>query len=58
MKETQKLMNKPIYLRLSILELCKILMREFWFDYVKPKFGEKQNCVTWTQTVSLYTDDI
>ena len=30
-------MNKPVYLVLSILELNKILMYEFWYDYVKPK---------------------
>ena len=35
--------NKPAYLRLSILELSKILMYEFWYDYVKPKYCEKSN---------------
>ena len=34
-------MNKPVYLGLPILELSKILMHEFWYDYVKPKHGEK-----------------
>ena len=34
-------MNKPVYLGLSILELSKVLMHEFWYDYVKPKYGEK-----------------
>ena len=34
-------MNKPVYLGLSILELSKILMYEFWYDYVKPKYGKK-----------------
>ena len=34
-------MNKPVHLGLSILELSKILMHEFWYDYVKPKYGEK-----------------
>ena len=34
-------MNKPVYLGLSILELSKILMYEFWYDYVKPKYDEK-----------------
>ena len=41
MKNTQMLMNKPASLGLSILELCKILMYEFWYDYVKLKYGEK-----------------
>ena len=37
MKKTKIKMNKPIYLGLSILEISKILMYEFWYDYVKPK---------------------
>ena len=39
MKKTKVKMNKPIYLRLSILEISKILMYEFWYDYMKPKYG-------------------
>ena len=31
-------MNKPIYLCLSILEISKKLMYEFWYDYMKPKY--------------------
>ena len=34
-------MNKRVYLGLSILELNKILIYKFWYDYVKPKYGEK-----------------
>ena len=34
-------MNKPVYLGLSMLDLSKILMYEFWYDYVKSKFDEK-----------------
>ena len=33
MKKTKVKMNKPIYLGLSILEISKILMYEFWYDY-------------------------
>ena len=33
-------MNKPIYLGLSILEISKILMYEFWYDYMKPKYND------------------
>ena len=32
-------MNKPIYLGLSILDISKIVMYEFWYDYMKPKYG-------------------
>ena len=48
-------MNKPVYLELAMLELSKLLMYEFWYDYVIPKYGENQNCVIWIQTVSSYT---
>ena len=34
-------MNKPVYLGLSILELSKTVMYEFWYDYVKTKYREK-----------------
>ena len=36
--------KKRIYLGLSKLVLSKILMYEFWYDYVKPKHGEKISC--------------
>ena len=38
MKKTKIKMNKPIYLGLSILDIGKILMYEFWYDYMKPKY--------------------
>ena len=31
------IMNKPVYLGLSVLQISKIWMYEFWYDYVKPK---------------------
>ena len=34
-------MNKPVYLGLSMRELSKILMYEFWYDYIKSNHGEK-----------------
>ena len=40
MKKTQIFMNKPVYLGLSILDLGKTVMHEFWHDSVKPKYGE------------------
>ena len=41
MKRTQILMNKTVDLGLSMLEMSKTVMYEFWYDYVKPKYGEK-----------------
>ena len=40
MKKTKVKMNKPIYLGLSILEISKTLMYEFWYDYMKPKYDD------------------
>ena len=38
MKNMKVKMKKPIYLGLSILEISKIIMYEFWYDYVKKKY--------------------
>ena len=40
MKKIKVKMNKPIYLGLSILEISKILMYEFRYDYMKPKYSD------------------
>ena len=36
MKKTQILMNKHVYLGLSILDQSKTVMYKFWYHYVKP----------------------
>ena len=41
MKKTEVKMNKPIYLGQAILDISKILIYEFWFDYIKPKYRDK-----------------
>ena len=33
-------MSKPVYLGLSILGICKTLMYEFWYDYIKSKYQD------------------
>ena len=38
MKKIQANMNRPVYLSMSILEISKTLMCEFWYDYIKPKY--------------------
>ena len=40
MKKVKVKMNKPIYLRLSILEISKTTMYELWYDYMKRKYGD------------------
>ena len=41
MRKVKVKMHKPIYLGLSILELSKITMYEFWYDYVKVKYEDR-----------------
>ena len=37
-KKTKVKMNTLIYLGMSILDISKSLMYEFWYDYIKPKY--------------------
>ena len=41
MKETVIKANKSIYLGLAILAFSKIKMYEYWYDDMKPKYGDK-----------------
>ena len=41
MKKTSLTMNKPVYLGMSILDLSKIVMFDFHYNYIKPKYGNK-----------------
>ena len=41
MKKTRVKMNKPLYLGMSILDIRKILMYKFWYDYIRPKYGDR-----------------
>ena len=61
MKKTEIHTNNPVCLGLLILELSKILMYKFWYDYIKLKCGEKAKlCYMDTRTFIVYieTDDI
>ena len=55
MRKTLTIIIKPVYLGLSILELSKIVMHEFWCDYVKPKYDEKAKlCYMDTESFVVY----
>ena len=40
MKKTKVRMNNTMYLRMSILDISKTLMYEFWYDYIKLKYND------------------
>ena len=52
MKKTRVKMNKPLYLCISILDINKILMHEFWYNYIIPKYGDKAK-LSYTDTDSF-----
>ena len=54
MKKAKVKMNKLLYLGMSILDISKTLMFEFWYDYVKPKYNDKAKlCYMNTDSVVL-----
>ena len=60
-KKNGILTNKPAYLGFSILELIKILKGEFWYDYVRLKYGKKAKFCHMDRcsfTVYIETNDI
>ena len=60
MKKTKVKMTKPRYLGMSILDISKTLMYEFWYDYIKPKCGDRAKlCYTDTDSfvIHIITED-
>ena len=57
-------MNEPFCLELSVLELSKILMCEFWYNYVKLKYAKKaklcymakEKFIVYIKIVDIYKD--
>ena len=39
--KTKVYMNKPIYIGQAVLDISKTLMYTFYYDYLKPKYGDK-----------------
>ena len=55
MKKTKVKMNKPVYLGMSILDISKTLMYEFWYDYIKLKYGDRAKlCYMDTDSFVIY----
>ena len=61
MKKTQIFMKKP---GISILYVSKIVMYEFLYDYMKPKYGEKtklcnmdiESFIVYIKTEDIYSN--
>ena len=60
MRKTEITMNKPVYIGQAILDISKTLMYEFYYEYMKPKYGNKVKlCYTDTDSfiIQIFTDD-
>ena len=54
-KKTKVKLTKPLYLGMSILDISKALMYKFWYDYVKPKYGDRARlCYTDTDNFVIH----
>ena len=53
-KKTKIFMNEPYYLGLSLLEISKIGTDDFWYDYLKSKYGEISKCYMDTDSFIVY----
>ena len=57
MKKAEVKMNKLIYLGQVILDISKTLMYEFWYGYIKLKYGDKARlCYTDTDSLVIYVE--
>ena len=55
MKKIRVKMTKPLYLGMSILDISKTLMYEFWQEYIRPKYGDRAKlCYTDTDRFIIY----
>ena len=60
-EKTPMIITKPVYSGLTILEISKIVLFQFWYDYVKAKYGERAKLSyrdTDSFTVYIKTEDI
>ena len=64
MKLRDLYMNKPLYLGQAILDISKMLMYKFWYEYLKPKYGDEvklcymdtNSFITYVETDDFYKD--
>ena len=64
LRKTKVYMNKPIYIGQAVLDISKTLMYKFFYDYLKPKYGDKvklcymdtESFIFYVQTNDFYKD--
>ena len=57
-------LNKPIYVGQAILDISKAMMFNFWYGYIKPRYGDKarllytdtDSLIMWIETEDIYKD--
>ena len=62
MKKTKVKINKLVYLGMSMLDFSKTPMYEFWYGYIKPKYGDRaklyytdtDSCIIYITTKDFY----
>ena len=60
MNKTKVKMIKPLYLGMPVLDISKTLMYKCWYDYIKPKYGDRSKlCYTDTDSfvIHIITED-
>src|SRR3977135_4532256 len=62
MRKTTVKLNKPIYCGIKILDLSKVHMYQFLYDYIKPKYPGKYSTLLYMDTdsfiIEIKTKDI
>ena len=55
MERTTVKISKPLYLGMPVLYISKKLMYEFWYDYIRPKYGDRAKlCYKDTDSFIIY----
>ena len=54
------MLNRPIYVVFCVLDLSKLLMYEFYYNYLKLKYPDAKLCFTDTDSLTylIRTDDV
>ena len=52
MKKIRVKMTKPLYLGMSVLDISKMLINQFQYDYINPNYGDRAK-LCYTDTVAL-----